>query len=174
MTPSARRELYGIAEIADALGQSRQLVTVWRRRRTRGMPEPDAELASGPVWQGDTIEPWIDDQIRLTGRAEAAVPLSTEAVHKIGRRLLRLIALLLERDRRPRLIQQALREAADLLPEVEAAEQNAIAVALLKVMAPLVGDDDPEALLAALVERMPLLAESLYGSLGGADFAEEG
>src|SRR3954462_15654168 len=169
MTTPARRELYGIAEIADALGQSRQLVTVWRRRRTRGMPEPDAELASGPVWRGATIEPWIDDQIRLGGRESSAVPLAPATVQKIGRRLLRLVALLLEENRRPRLIQQALREAADLVPEVEAAEQNATAVALLKVMAPLVAEEDPDVLLAALVERLPALAGRLWESLTGAD-----
>lgn len=169
MTTSARRELYGIAEIADALGQSRQLVTVWRRRRTRGMPEPDAELASGPVWLGATIEPWIDDQLRLIGRDGAAAPLAPATVHKVARRVLRLIALLLEDDRRPRLVQQALREAADLVPEVETAEQNATAVALLKVMAPLVVEEDPDALLAALTERLPALAERLRESLSGAD-----
>jgi hypothetical protein len=170
MTTPARRELYGIAEIADALGQSRQLVTVWRRRRSRGMPEPDAELASGPVWRGGTIEPWIDDQIRLSGRDEA-VPLAPATVRKIGRRLLRLVALLLEENRRPRLVQQALREAADLVSEVEAAEQNATAVALLKVLDPLVGDEDPDVLLAALVERLPALAGQLWESLTGADLA---
>src|SRR3569833_514523 len=170
MTPSARRELYGIAEIADALGQSRQLVTVWRRRRTRGMPEPDAELASGPVWRGGTIEPWIDDQIRLAGRDDGSVPLAPATVQKIGRRLLRLVALLLEENRRPRLIQQALREAADLVPAVAAAEQTATAVALLKVMSPLSAGEAPDTLLAALVERLPALAERLWESFTGADF----
>jgi hypothetical protein len=175
MTTSARRELYGIAEIAEALGQSRQLVTVWRRRRTRAMPEPDAELASGPVWRGHTIEPWIDGQIRLSGRAEDAVPLTPAAVQRIGRRLLRLVALLLEDNRRPRLVQQALRETADLVPEIEAAEQNATTVALLRVTAPLAAlEEDPDALLVALVERLPALSETLWGSLTGAEFADEG
>jgi len=175
MTTSARRELYGIAEIAESLGQSRQLVTVWRRRRTRAMPEPDAELASGPVWRGPTIEPWIDDQIRLSGRTEDAVPLTPAAVQRIGRRLLRLIALLLEDNRRPRLVQQALRETADLVPEIEAAEQNAATVALLRVTAPLAAlEEDLDALLAALVERLPALSETLWGSLTGAEYADEG
>lgn len=175
MTTSARRELYGIAEIAESLGQSRQLVTVWRRRRTRAMPEPDAELASGPVWRGPTIEPWIDDQIRLSGRTGDAVPLTPAAVQRIGRRLLRLIALLLEDDRRPRLVQQALRETADLVPEIEAAEQNAATVALLRVTAPLAApEEDLDALLVALVERLPALSETLWGSLTGAESADEG
>ena len=173
MTTSARRELYGIAEIAEALGQSRQLVTVWRRRRTRAMPEPDAELASGPVWRGHTIEPWIDDQIRLSGRDEE--PLPPAVIQRIGRRLLRLIALLLEDNRRPRLVQQALRETADLVPEVEAAARDATTIALLKVTAPLEAlSDDPDALLMALVERLPALSETLWESLTGADLADEG
>jgi hypothetical protein len=170
MTTSARRELYGIAEIADALDQSRQLVTVWRRRRTRGMPEPDAELASGPVWRGPTIEPWIDDQIRLAGRTADEVPLTAAAIQRIGRRVLRLVALLLEEHPRPRLIQQALREATELIPEVEAAERNATTVALLKVTAPLTAlGDDHDALIVALVERLPVLSETLWESLTGAE-----
>jgi transposase-like protein len=167
---TARRELYGIAEIADALGQSRQLVTVWRRRRTRGMPEPDAELSSGPVWRGLTIEPWIDDQVRLAGRGAVPAPLRPATVRKAGRRLLRLVALLLEDARRPRLVEQASREAADLLPEIEAAERTPTAVTLLKAMAPLAApEEDPDALLAALVERLPALAEVLGASLTEAE-----
>lgn len=175
MTRSARRDLYGIAEIADALGQSRQLVTVWRRRRTRAMPEPDAELASGPVWRGHTIEPWIDDQIRLSGRAENAMPLPPATIQKVGRRVLRLVALLLEENHRPRLVQQALRETADLMPEIQAAEQNATTVALLEVTAPLASlEEDPGALLVALVERLPALSETLWESLTGAELADGG
>lgn len=170
MTTSARRELYGIAEIADALDQSRQLVTVWRRRRTRGMPEPDAELASGPVWLGRTIEPWIDGQIRLAGRAGDEAPLTATAIRRAGRRLLRLVALLLEDTRRPRLIQQALRDAAEVVPEIEAAARNPASVALLKATAPLAAlEDDHDALLLALVERLPVLSETLWESLTGAD-----
>jgi hypothetical protein len=175
MTLSARRDLYGIAEIADALDQPRQLVTVWRRRRTRGMPEPDAELASGPVWRGPTIEPWIDDQIRLSGRDAGEAPLTADAVRRVGRRLLRLVALLLEENPRPRLIQQALRETGELVPEIEAAERDATTVALLRVTAPLTAlADDHHALLTALVERLPVLSETLWESLTGADSAAEG
>jgi len=49
-----RKGFYGIAEIAEALGLNRQLVTAWRRRRSHGIPEPDAELSSGPIWRGET------------------------------------------------------------------------------------------------------------------------
>src|SRR6185312_8290976 len=58
-TPGPRRRYYGIAEIADALGVDRQLVTVWRRRSSHGMPDPDEELSSGPVWDGVRVEQWI-------------------------------------------------------------------------------------------------------------------
>jgi predicted site-specific integrase-resolvase len=52
--------LYGIAEIARALGVSRGLVAQWHKRGK--LPEPTARLASGPVWTAKTIEPWIRRQ----------------------------------------------------------------------------------------------------------------
>jgi hypothetical protein len=52
--------LYGIAEIARALGVSRGLVAQWHKRGK--LPEPTARLASGPVWTARTIEPWIRRQ----------------------------------------------------------------------------------------------------------------
>ncbi len=67
-----RKAFYGIAEIADALGLNRQLVTAWRRRRSHGIPEPDGELSSGPIWRGTTIEPWIDVVRATAGFAGAA------------------------------------------------------------------------------------------------------
>jgi hypothetical protein len=113
------RRYYGIAEVADALGLNRQLVTVWRRRRSRGMPEPDDELASGPLWRGATIEPWIAaTRARLAAEALGdAAPLGPDAARRWARRLLRLCALLLEDDPRPALVARALRE----LDQAEAA-----------------------------------------------------
>ncbi len=49
--------LYGIAEIATALGARRQTVAQWFRRGK--LPIPDATLRMGPVWLDETIEPWI-------------------------------------------------------------------------------------------------------------------
>jgi hypothetical protein len=46
---------YGIAEIARALGEDPGLVGKWRERHK--LPAPDAELATGPVWLAETIEP---------------------------------------------------------------------------------------------------------------------
>jgi hypothetical protein len=48
-------KLYGIAEIARALDTDPGLVGKWRERHE--LPPPDAELATGPVWLADTIEP---------------------------------------------------------------------------------------------------------------------
>jgi predicted DNA-binding transcriptional regulator AlpA len=53
-------KLYGVAEIARALGTRRQTVAMWRSRGR--LPPPDAVLASGPVWLASTIEPWIAQQ----------------------------------------------------------------------------------------------------------------
>lgn len=49
---------YGIAEIARALDARPETVAQWRRRGK--LPTPTAELAMGPVWTAEEIEPWID------------------------------------------------------------------------------------------------------------------
>lgn len=53
-------KLYGIAEIAAALGVSRGLVAKWNERGR--LPEPDQRLAAGPVWFEKTIAPWLKEQ----------------------------------------------------------------------------------------------------------------
>jgi hypothetical protein len=50
-------KVYGIAEIARALDTDPGLVGKWRERHK--LPAPDAELATGPVWLADTIEPTL-------------------------------------------------------------------------------------------------------------------
>jgi hypothetical protein len=50
-------KLYGIAEIARALDTDPGLVGKWRERHE--LPPPDAELATGPVWLANTIEPML-------------------------------------------------------------------------------------------------------------------
>jgi hypothetical protein len=51
-------KIYGIAEIARALDADPGLVGKWRERHK--LPAPDAELATGPVWLAETIEPLLD------------------------------------------------------------------------------------------------------------------
>jgi len=50
-------KVYGITEVARALDADPGLVGKWRERHK--LPAPDAELATGPVWLADTIEPLI-------------------------------------------------------------------------------------------------------------------
>jgi hypothetical protein len=50
-------KVYGITEIARALDADPGLVGKWRERHK--LPAPDAELATGPVWLADTIEPML-------------------------------------------------------------------------------------------------------------------
>src|SRR5690242_11489697 len=105
---SSRRRFYGIAEIADALGIDRQLVTVWRRRSSHGMPAPDEELSSGPLWTAETIEPWITaTRERLAAGTRTGAP-DPARVRQAVRRLFRLVALLLEDEPRPDVIKRAL------------------------------------------------------------------
>lgn len=115
------RQHYGIAEIADALGVDRQLVTVWRRRRSRGMPEPDDELAAGPLWLAATIEPWIATtrhRLDLEGSPEAAGNKAVLPAQAL-RRYLRLTVLLLEERLRPGHLGRAARDLAELVPALE-------------------------------------------------------
>ena len=60
-------KVYGIAEIARALDADPGLVGKWRERHK--LPAPDAELATGPVWLADTIEPLL-----AAGGPEPRVP----------------------------------------------------------------------------------------------------
>lgn len=140
----SRKDFYGIAEIAEALGLNRQLVTAWRRRRSHGIPEPDAELSSGPIWRGETVEPWID-KVR-DRRDSTAQPITGETALKASRRMLRIAALLLERPIRLRLLSQALAEARDLIPQVDEADDDKLGRAVKQLLSPLrkVGDEPPD------------------------------
>jgi transcriptional regulator with XRE-family HTH domain len=168
--PAQRHAMYGIAEIADALGVGRQLVAAWRRRRSHGMPEPDAELASGPVWLGPTIEPWIE---ALPVRPSGGPSTATDAeIRQVARRSLRLLALLLEERPRIQLITRALdeaRELLDLAPEVPD-DRDATRRALAAVLRPLrrarpePNSSDLVELRVELVAVLPGIADLLDGS----------
>ncbi|MEU4197835.1 hypothetical protein AB0E69_38485 [Kribbella sp. NPDC026611] len=165
-----RRTYYGIAEIAAALGLNRQLVTAWRRRRSHGIPDPDGELSSGPIWRGETIEPWID-AVR-SQRDVPAQPIAPEVALRAGRRMLRVAALLLEEPIRLKLLSQALAEARELMPIADDAADDQLGRAVRQLLSPLrTSGDDPGSLvrfrrkvLSELTQLEPLVelaAESL-------------
>jgi transcriptional regulator with XRE-family HTH domain len=171
--PAARPAIYGIAEIADALGVGRQLVAAWRRRRSHGMPEPDAELASGPVWLGHTIEPWID---ALPVRPSGSPPPVTDAeIRQAARRSLRLLALLLEERPRLQLVTRAFAEARELLdlapeaPDPRDATRQALAVLLgpLRRARPELSPRDLAELRAELLAVLPVLVDLVEPGRGG-------
>jgi hypothetical protein len=72
---ASRPTLYGLKEIATAIGEDRGKVTVWhgrddklpdkQRQPAPGLgrdpfPKPDHRPAAGPMWEPKTIEPWIE------------------------------------------------------------------------------------------------------------------
>lgn len=165
-----RHTIYGIAEIADALGVGRQLVAAWRRRRSHGMPEPDAELASGPVWLGHTIEPWIEAlPVRPSG---GPPPVTDVEIRQLARRSLRLLALLLEERPRVQLVVRALAEARELLdlapevPDDRDATRRTLAVVLrpLRRARPELSPGDLAELRPELLAVLPAIAELVDGS----------
>jgi hypothetical protein len=129
------RDFYGIAEIADALGLGRPLVTAWRRRRSHGMPEPDAELASGPIWLGRTVEPWIE-RVRERADREAPPPVTEELGLRVLRRVLRLLVLVLEEPPRSGALARALFEVREVEPQVAACAADPLGRSLRELLAP--------------------------------------
>ncbi|TCP96419.1 chromosome partitioning protein [Sphingomonas sp. PP-F2F-A104-K0414] len=70
-------ELVGVAEIAEMLGVSKQVVANWRGRKG-GFPVPTATLKAGPVWTREAVTAWAISQ-GITVRQEAVAPsASTE------------------------------------------------------------------------------------------------
>lgn len=58
-----RRELVGLAEIAERLGRSRSVVDQWKWRHR--LPEPACEVGGRPAWDWATIEAWARETDRL-------------------------------------------------------------------------------------------------------------
>ncbi|MEU4827111.1 hypothetical protein AB0H37_35025 [Actinomadura sp. NPDC023710] len=157
------RELYGLAEIAETLGLTRQAVTVWRKRRSWDMPEPDVELASGPVWHSDTIEPWLQTQrSRLNSGGDDTSAWVADA-KRAARRLLRLLVLQLEEPARPNLIRQALQDIEDLHRHLAHStdDRRARLLALLEPAARLSAPEDQDELTRVLIRTLPDLADTL-------------
>jgi hypothetical protein len=157
-----RREFYGIAEIADSLGLARQLVTVWRKRRSHGMPEPDAELASGPIWRGSTVEPWID-KVRDRPADDEPPPATPALALRATRRMLRLAVLLLEDRPRNGALARALYEAKEMVPQVAACQADELGTALRDLLAPIAGDDVDLASLRSGTAAMLAAATTVAG-----------
>jgi hypothetical protein len=59
-------ELGGVTEVAIALGMSKQRVAAIRARPT--FPQPEAQLAQGPVWDLEKIRRWADTSRQPRGR----------------------------------------------------------------------------------------------------------
>jgi chromosome partitioning protein len=53
-------ELLGMAEVAELLGVTKQVLSNWRSRETK-FPEPVADLKSGPVWSKSDIIQWAKE-----------------------------------------------------------------------------------------------------------------
>jgi transcriptional regulator with XRE-family HTH domain len=111
--------LYGVSEIAEALGVSRGLVSQWVKRGK--LPPPDAELAIGKIWTARRIEPWISRRLAAApSSARSPRPMAPPA--RSRRALLRV--LLADSDVRADLIRQFYerddtRSLADVLMDLE-------------------------------------------------------
>lgn len=64
--------LVGLAEIADLLGVTKQVVANWRTRKPN-FPQPVASLKSGPVWAEDAIVAWAAAEGLQINRPVSAV-----------------------------------------------------------------------------------------------------
>lgn len=62
-------ELWGTAEIAEAMDVDRSLVYRWIR--TRGFPKPVAELRAGRVWNAEAVRKWRRETIAERRRRRA-------------------------------------------------------------------------------------------------------
>lgn len=51
-------DLVGSAEVCTRLGVSRQTLDIYMNMPKYGFPEPEATLATGPVWRWGTINNW--------------------------------------------------------------------------------------------------------------------
>ena len=78
--PGTPPRLWGLAEIADALGQSRNTVRQWYRRGR--LPPERQRLAMGPVWDDAVITPWM--RTYFANAAGRDVRTNTKAWHNRG------------------------------------------------------------------------------------------
>jgi hypothetical protein len=60
VTTATTGRLYGVRDIAEAIGKPRGLVAQWHKRGR--LPPADQYPSGAPVWYAATIEPWIAKQ----------------------------------------------------------------------------------------------------------------
>jgi hypothetical protein len=77
-------ELYGIIEIATALGVDRRKVAVWHGRGK--LPPADFRASGRPFWKPETITPWITNQTEQTVAPRPAAAAAAAAVAVEGER----------------------------------------------------------------------------------------
>lgn len=70
-------DLVGVAEVAEMLGVSKQVVANWRARKG-GFPPPTAMLKAGPVWTGKAVVDWATEQGMTVRTAAATVEVGTQ------------------------------------------------------------------------------------------------
>jgi hypothetical protein len=76
-------KVYGLTEIARALGVDAVLVAKWRERGK--LPPADAELSVGPVWLAGTIEPLLESGGPDRKPRRRPGTYEVEALVKLGR-----------------------------------------------------------------------------------------
>lgn len=64
MTPTPIRDydIFGIGEIAEAIGPDTKGATVSQWYKRGKLPKPDRILGTGPVWHGRTIRAFVKEQ----------------------------------------------------------------------------------------------------------------
>jgi hypothetical protein len=76
-------KVYGLTEIARALGVDAVLAAKWRERGK--LPPADAELSVGPVWLAETIEPLLESGGPDRRPRRQAGTYEVHAMVKLGR-----------------------------------------------------------------------------------------
>lgn len=69
-------KLVGLHEVAQLAGVSRQAVSNWMVRR-KDFPLPLANLASGPVWNAETITAWLSSMMPTSTQPEHGVNMKS-------------------------------------------------------------------------------------------------
>lgn len=111
--------LYGVDDVAGAVGVAPRLVAAWCSLGSHGIPAPDGRLAGGDVWLAATIEPWLSRHALLRRRAAGRDLVARRAAREVAGAVLTLGALLVEGPPyRPRAVTAALAELEQAVARV--------------------------------------------------------